>query len=374
MGGRLLRRRRRGGAGPRRRAQRRSDRVVDRLPGRLEDGARLLRRLRPQAQRALRLPAALRDLPARPGRLAAARGGSPTSTSLVLLGFGVSHFFFNRAEIGVSVPLDYPALALPARAQRSGSGCGGRGEGLRPVWPTMWLVVAALFLMGVRVGLNVADAGVDRRRLRGRGRRRPDRPRRTDLRQLPRRHLPGRHLRPGQLPRLRPLRADLALVGQLGRPARRPRRLGRLRRRRPSSSCSCSASGSARDPRASAWPRSSPSAGPPTPTPPTSSSRTRTTPWSLPCSWPPSSSLRSPWPVERYSRCATWAKFAPAVLAPMSAYQPVRTCRYQSAQAPIRRPERPRVSAPLARPAASPSGCRRLLAVLACSGRRSTPA
>ena len=90
--------------------QRRGRRVVDRLPGRLEDGARLLGRLRPQAQRPLRLPAALRALPARPGRLAPAAGGSPTSTSLVLLGFGVSHFFFNRAEIGVSVPLVYPLL------------------------------------------------------------------------------------------------------------------------------------------------------------------------------------------------------------------------------------------------------------------------
>ena len=29
---------------------------------------------------------------------------------VVLLGFGVSHFFFNRAEIGVSVPLQYPVL------------------------------------------------------------------------------------------------------------------------------------------------------------------------------------------------------------------------------------------------------------------------
>src|SRR5262249_8430192 len=27
-------------------------------------------------------------------------------------------------------------------------------------WPTTWLLVAALFLLGVRVGLNVADAGV----------------------------------------------------------------------------------------------------------------------------------------------------------------------------------------------------------------------
>ncbi len=29
---------------------------------------------------------------------------------LVLLSFGVSNFFFNRAEIGVSVPLQYPPL------------------------------------------------------------------------------------------------------------------------------------------------------------------------------------------------------------------------------------------------------------------------
>ena len=29
---------------------------------------------------------------------------------LVLLGFGVSHVFFNRGEIGVSVPLAYPVL------------------------------------------------------------------------------------------------------------------------------------------------------------------------------------------------------------------------------------------------------------------------
>ena len=78
---------------------------------------------------------------------------------LVLLGFGVSHFFFNRAEIGVSVPFVYPVL-LYLLGRSLWIGLRGRGEGLRPVWPTMWLVVAALFLMGFRVGLNVADAGV----------------------------------------------------------------------------------------------------------------------------------------------------------------------------------------------------------------------
>jgi len=77
---------------------------------------------------------------------------------VVLLGFGVSHFFFNRAEIGVSVPLVYPVL-LYLLGRSLWIGLRGRGEGLRPVWPAMWMVVAALFLMGLRVGLNVADAG-----------------------------------------------------------------------------------------------------------------------------------------------------------------------------------------------------------------------
>jgi hypothetical protein len=77
---------------------------------------------------------------------------------LVLLGFGVSNYFFNRADIGVSVPLAYPVL-LYLLGRSLWIGRRGRGEGLRPVWPTMWLVVAALFLMGFRVGLNVADSG-----------------------------------------------------------------------------------------------------------------------------------------------------------------------------------------------------------------------
>jgi hypothetical protein len=77
---------------------------------------------------------------------------------LVLLGFGASHYFFNRAEIGVSVPLVYPVL-LYLLVRSLWIGLQGRGEGLRPVWPVAWMVVAALFLMGFRVGLNVADAG-----------------------------------------------------------------------------------------------------------------------------------------------------------------------------------------------------------------------
>jgi len=77
---------------------------------------------------------------------------------VVLLGFGVSHYFFNRAEIGVSVPLQYPVL-LYLLGRSLWIGLRGRGEGLRPVWPVAWLLIAALFLMGFRVGLNVADSG-----------------------------------------------------------------------------------------------------------------------------------------------------------------------------------------------------------------------
>jgi hypothetical protein len=77
---------------------------------------------------------------------------------LVLLGFGVSHFFFNQGNIGLSVPLAYPVLVY-LLARCLWIGFRGRGSGLRPTWPTMWLLVAALFLMGFRVGLNMADAG-----------------------------------------------------------------------------------------------------------------------------------------------------------------------------------------------------------------------
>jgi hypothetical protein len=77
---------------------------------------------------------------------------------LVLLGFGVSHFFFNRAEIGISVPLQYfPLVYLFARALWIGTR--GGGEGIRPRWPAAWLLIVALFLIGFRVGLNMTDSG-----------------------------------------------------------------------------------------------------------------------------------------------------------------------------------------------------------------------
>jgi hypothetical protein len=77
---------------------------------------------------------------------------------LVLLGFGVSHYFFNRAEIGVSVPLQYPVLVY-FLGRCLWIGLRGRGEGVRPVWPTLSLLLVALLLVGFRVGLNLADSG-----------------------------------------------------------------------------------------------------------------------------------------------------------------------------------------------------------------------
>jgi Glycosyltransferase family 87 len=78
---------------------------------------------------------------------------------LVLLAFGLSHIWFNRGEIGVSVPLQYPPL-LYLFGRALWIGFRGRGEGLRPVWPAAWLLIAALFLIGFRTGLNMADSGV----------------------------------------------------------------------------------------------------------------------------------------------------------------------------------------------------------------------
>jgi hypothetical protein len=77
---------------------------------------------------------------------------------VVLLAFGVSHVFFNRGEIGVSVPLVYPILAY-LLARMLWLGFRG-GTPLRPSVPALWLAVAAVFLIAFRVTINVADSGV----------------------------------------------------------------------------------------------------------------------------------------------------------------------------------------------------------------------
>ena len=77
---------------------------------------------------------------------------------LVLLGFGASHVFFNRGEIGVSVPLVYPVLAY-LLARMVWLGFRG-GEPLRPTVPAAWLGIAAVFLIAFRLTINVVDSGV----------------------------------------------------------------------------------------------------------------------------------------------------------------------------------------------------------------------
>jgi len=80
---------------------------------------------------------------------------------LVLLGFGVSHIYFNRGEIGVSVPLVYPVLLyLLGRLLWSGLRPRERPQRLVPLLPVTWLAFALIFLVAFRVGLNVVDSNV----------------------------------------------------------------------------------------------------------------------------------------------------------------------------------------------------------------------
>lgn len=77
---------------------------------------------------------------------------------VLVAGFGVSHYFFNQGKIGLSVPLAYPAL-LYLLARTLWLGFRG-GEGLRPSLPTLWIAIAAIALLGFRVGLNTVDSNV----------------------------------------------------------------------------------------------------------------------------------------------------------------------------------------------------------------------
>jgi hypothetical protein len=78
---------------------------------------------------------------------------------LVLLSFGVSLFFFNRGEIGVSVPLAYPPL-LYLLARTVWVGFRKAGQGLRPSLPLAALVLALVFLIGFRIAINITDSAV----------------------------------------------------------------------------------------------------------------------------------------------------------------------------------------------------------------------
>jgi hypothetical protein len=79
---------------------------------------------------------------------------------LVLLGFSVSLYFFNRARIGLSVPLIYPLLGYLLLRMLVVARRPARPEPLRLLVPVSWLVVGIIFLVGFRVGLNVTNSNV----------------------------------------------------------------------------------------------------------------------------------------------------------------------------------------------------------------------
>jgi hypothetical protein len=88
----------------------------------------------------------------RPGRIA-------HLDLLVLLSFGISHVFFNNAEIGVSVPLYYPPLVY-LLLRMLWVGFGGRSSPLRPSLPLTAMIVLCVALAVFRITINVADSGV----------------------------------------------------------------------------------------------------------------------------------------------------------------------------------------------------------------------
>jgi hypothetical protein len=80
---------------------------------------------------------------------------------LVMLGFGLSQFFLNRGEIGLSVPLAYPFLAyLLGRLLLAGFRPRERTGPLVPLVPLRLLAVALVLLCCFRVALNVTDSSV----------------------------------------------------------------------------------------------------------------------------------------------------------------------------------------------------------------------
>jgi hypothetical protein len=80
---------------------------------------------------------------------------------LVLVGLGVSLYFFNRAEIGASVALTYPVLGyFLLRMLVAGLWPRERAGPLVPYAPIRWLAVGAFVLIAARLALNVIDSQV----------------------------------------------------------------------------------------------------------------------------------------------------------------------------------------------------------------------
>jgi Peptidase propeptide and YPEB domain len=79
---------------------------------------------------------------------------------VIVAGFGLSHYFFNNGNIGLSVPLAYPPLLyLLIRALWLGFRR-VQGSGLRPSMPIAVLAVMTVVLIAGRITLNVVDSNV----------------------------------------------------------------------------------------------------------------------------------------------------------------------------------------------------------------------
>ena len=80
---------------------------------------------------------------------------------LMLLGFSVSLAFFNRADLGLSVPLMYPFMFyLLVRMILLAFGKGRPRRPLRLLVSPTLLTIGLVFLIGFRIGLNVTDSNV----------------------------------------------------------------------------------------------------------------------------------------------------------------------------------------------------------------------
>ena len=80
---------------------------------------------------------------------------------LVLLGLGVSLFFFNRAEITASVALTYPVLGyFLIRMLVAGLWPRERDGPLVPLAPVRWLAIGVVVLAAGRIALNLVDSRV----------------------------------------------------------------------------------------------------------------------------------------------------------------------------------------------------------------------
>jgi hypothetical protein len=80
---------------------------------------------------------------------------------LMLLGFGLSQFWFNKGEVNISVPLVYPFLVyLLARLLLAGFRPRERREPLIPYARVPWLAVGLVGLVIFRIVLNLVDSNV----------------------------------------------------------------------------------------------------------------------------------------------------------------------------------------------------------------------